>query len=98
MNTSKTKRMALISASMLTAVLAAGCTKDPEKVEQTTNPKVAVETLFTHDGCTVYRFDDGRDHYFARCDNRTEVVATRTESCGKNCTRNVDENIGTEYR
>lgn len=98
MITRNTKRTALIGASILTAVLAAGCTKDPERVERTTNPKVDVETLFTHDGCTVYRFDDGRDHYFARCDNRSEVVAQHNESCGKGCTRSVDENISTEYR
>lgn len=48
-----------------------------------------VDTLFTKDGCTVYRFgDNGASRYFARCEN-TASVEWR-ESCGKNCTRSVE--------
>jgi len=26
-----------------------------------------VELLFEHDGCKVYRFQDGTTHYYAKC-------------------------------
>lgn len=99
MSTHKTKPALLIGASLLTAVLAVGCAKDPEKVERSTNPKVAVATLFTHDGCTVYRFEDGgRDHYFARCGDKAETISPKTTSCGKGCVSTRDENIRTDDR
>lgn len=99
MSNHKIKPALLIGASLLTAVLAVGCAKDPEKVELSTNPKVAVATLFTHDGCTVYRFEDvGRDHYFARCGDKAETISPKTTSCGKGCVSTRDENIRTDDR
>jgi hypothetical protein len=99
MSNHKTKRALLIGASLLTAVLAVGCTtKDPEKVERSTNPSVAVATLFTHAGCTVYRFEDGgRNHYFARCGDKAETISPKTESCGKSCFSTRNENIRTDH-
>lgn len=89
----------IVGVSFLTAVLAVGCTKHPEKVESSTNPNVAVATLFTHDGCTVYRFEDGgRDHYFARCGEKAETISPKTTSCGKSCISTLDENIRTHNR
>jgi hypothetical protein len=70
----------------------AGCMeiKPAAETSQTNNAAIQVDTLFTKDGCTVYRFEDGgRNRYFVRCDNgqtRTEW----TESCGKNCTRTAE--------
>jgi len=99
MRNHKTKPALLIGASLLTAVLAVGCTKEPEKVEHSTNPRVEVATLFTHDGCKVYRFaDGGRDHYFARCGDKAETISPKTTSCGKNCLSTWDENIRTDER
>jgi hypothetical protein len=70
----------------------AGCmeSKPAAETSQTNNAAIQVDTLFTKDGCTVYRFEDaGRSRYFVRCESgqtRTEW----TESCGKNCTRPVE--------
>lgn len=84
------KRLAILCAALI------GCSKTPEKVEMTTNPEIPVETLFTHDGCTVYRFVDvGRAHYFAKCPEAVEVIGTYSESCGKGCVSYHDENIRT---
>lgn len=66
---------------MLALVILAGCTKPAEKAHQV-NTNFKVETLFTHDGCTVYRFEDGRVHYFTDCSGSTSTTA----SCGKGCT------------
>lgn len=78
------------------AVLLAGCGKEPERVERSTNPAIQVETLFRHDGCTMYRFEDGgRKHYFSRCGAVAETIGTHSELCGKRCTRQIDENITT---
>ena len=46
-----------------------------------------VQTLFTNDGCTVYRFyDAGSYRYYTSCKGSAEW----RETCGKNCTRNVE--------
>ena len=95
----KLKNSPRFMASLLMLLLAAGCSKEPESVSSTSNPNIKAETLFTHDGCTVYRFEDGgRDHYFARCAKDTETVGTYSQSCGKGCVNQRDENIRTEYR
>jgi hypothetical protein len=48
-----------------------------------------VDKLFTHDGCTVYRFVDGGNYrYFTNCQGSTNW----TENCGKNCSRNMSVN------
>lgn len=59
-----------------------GCAKDPETTQQV-NAQFKVDTLFTKDGCTVYRFfDEGRYRYFTNCRGETKW----SEGCGKNCT------------
>jgi hypothetical protein len=66
-----------------------GCEKPPTERTQTTNPEFQVDTLFTKDGCTVYRFSDsGRNRYFVRCS--TQASMHWDESCGKNCTTAVE--------
>ncbi|QNJ57392.1 DUF4884 domain-containing protein [Pseudomonas phage Dolphis] len=72
-------RLAAIAAA---ALLLAGCQKQAESTTQVGH-EFKVDTLFTVDGCTVYRFVDGvRPRYFTNCRGSTEW----SESCGKNCT------------
>lgn len=74
--------MMKILIALLVAVLMAGCTKPPES-STTVNPNFQVDKLFTVEGCTVYRFEDGGYYYFTNCSGSVEW----TENCGKNCTR-----------
>lgn len=48
------KRVLIILAA---ALVLAGCVKAPEEAQHA-GRDFTVETLFTHDGCTVYRFND----------------------------------------
>jgi hypothetical protein len=61
--------------------------KEPISISTTDNQNIAVDKLFTHDGCIIYRFRDrGYNHYFTKCekaDSRTESM----QGCGKNCIR-----------
>jgi hypothetical protein len=72
------------------------CAEDPVSTSSTNNPDVPVALLFTHDGCKVYRFMDNGYHYFARCGLSTSAIGSHLESCGKNCTHRVDEEVPTE--
>ena len=66
----------------------AGCSKQAETSTQANNEFV-VDKLFTHEGCTVYRFiDGGNNRYFTNCSGSTNWQ----EGCGKNCTRNMNIN------
>lgn len=78
----------MIRVAILAAVIAlAGCEQQPQYKIRTDNPNIPVEYLFTHDGCKVYRFEDGRSRYFVKCIDREARAQTMTdESCGKNCT------------
>ena len=64
------------------------CHTTPVSTETTNNVEVPVDILFIKDGCTMYRFEDnGRSHYFARCDH-AEPPSTTTltpQDCGKGC-------------
>lgn len=67
---------------------ATACMKQPEEASRAGND-FTVEKLFTHDGCTVYRFEDGTHYrYFTNCKGRTEW----NESCGKNCSKQQSVN------
>ena len=72
---------------VLVAVLLTACNKEPE-ASQAVGIGFKVETLFTVDGCTVYRFSDAGYKYFTNCKGTTSWQ----ENCGKACTRDV--NIG----
>lgn len=75
--------------SIILVVFIFGCAGDPELRSATENPDYSVDTLFTHDGCTVYRFDDaGKFRYFANCKSG-QTSTTWAESCGKNCISDV---------
>lgn len=66
----------------LAVVALAGCTK-PAETTTAVGKDFVVETLFTHEGCTVYRFTDGgSNRYFTNCSGSTSW----NRSCGKNCT------------
>ncbi len=52
--------------------------------ESNTTGDFQVERLFTHEGCTSYRYyDGGRYIHYTTCG----VTSTSTYSCGKNCTQ-----------
>ena len=80
-------KRATFGLSIFIALLCAACEKVPEETSRTTNPNVGVEKLFSHDGCTVYRFEDGgRSHYFTKCiDAKSQAISQ--QSCGKSCVR-----------
>lgn len=86
-------------------LMLASCKRDGQKqqVESATGPNgvTSVDLLFIHDGVKVYRFYDGRSHYFTvpvRPGERTEAITTWSESCGKNCTRQMADAIVWEAR
>lgn len=60
----------LVSLASLAFLLLAGCDipdRRPQKVSQSTNPGFTVNLLFEHEGCRVFRFNDGNDVYYADC-------------------------------
>jgi hypothetical protein len=70
----------------MAAVLLSACTKPPETSTEV-GLEFVVDKLFTHEGCTVYRFvDGGYNRYFTNCSGSVSW----SESCGKNCTRNMN--------
>jgi hypothetical protein len=50
-----------------------------------------VEFLFEHDGCKVYRFNDGRTVYFSDC--RGKMEHTTTTKSGKATTTHYHETL-----
>lgn len=76
--------MKTLLAVLALAVLA-GCSK-PAETSTTVGVEFTVDKLFTHEGCTVYRFTDGGNaRYYTNCQGSTSWQ----ESCGKSCTRQV---------
>ena len=62
------------------------CVTEPLATSPSSNPDLRVDTLFTHDGCTVYRFRDLSYHYYVRCQNSPPTETVSTLSCnGKGC-------------
>ena len=79
-----------IMLSLAALAMVAGCEKPAESVAHT-GAGFTVERLFTHDGCTVYRFNDYSKRYFTRCDGiAAQSTTTWQESCGKSCTREIE--------
>jgi len=82
------KKLLLVA---LLGVALAGCERADPVSSVTTGRGVEVETLFTVDGCKMYRFRDaGITHYFANCPTQQTVSDVR--NCGKSCTHR-EENI-----
>lgn len=73
-----------IAVILIAAVGLFGCQKQPEV--STHQGNFNVEKLFTHEGCTVYRFYDDRTVYYTNCQGQ----ANTQYSCGKNCTTNTE--------
>lgn len=70
------KHLALIA---LVALLA-GCSKQAE-TSTAVGAEFVVDKLFTHEGCTVYRFyDGGNARYYTNCGS-----TAWTRQCGKGC-------------
>lgn len=57
--------------SVAAVALIAGCSGEAEESRQVTRDFV-VERLFTHEGCTVYRFKDVERRYFTNCTGSVE--------------------------
>lgn len=73
-----------------------GCTKPAEESHRV-NTQFSVEKLFTHEGCSVYRFEDNRYHYYVKCNNSSAVIEQYSQTCGKGHTCTYSDNIETEY-
>lgn len=74
--------------AILALALLAGCGK-PAETSTNVGVKFVVDKLFTHEGCTVYRFEDaGYKRYYTNCQGSTSWK----EDCGKNCTRDMNVN------
>ena len=55
---------------LVLALVMTGCEKEAQSTNRTSNSAVSVDLLFEHDGCKIYRFyDNGRSHYFVKCEN-----------------------------
>lgn len=74
--------MKTLAALLLASVALVACQKSPEQSTHKGQGGFNVETLFTHEGCTVYRFYDDRTVYYTNCVGQ----AQSQHSCGKNCT------------
>ncbi len=79
-------------AVVLAAVVLCACESiKPISTNKTNNETLTVEILGDFDGCRIYRFQDlSRDRYFVRCVGASSAVTGMTESCGKNCTNDVE--------
>jgi hypothetical protein len=72
-----------IVAAFLVVLAIAGCQKKPE-VTTRVGKDFKVDKLFTHEGCTVFRFGDGGHNvYYTNCSGET----MSTVFCGKGCVR-----------
>lgn len=89
-----------IIAMALLAALTGCAEKKAAEASSAAGVEFSVDRLFTHDGCTVYRFSDaGYLRYFTRCDGASSSSAqwNVTQSCGKGCTRTLNRDIPTAY-
>ena len=65
------------------------CSKEVLEKIETNNVDINVSYLFSHQGCSVFRFyDHGDAIYFSDCSQ--DFKYTKNESCGKNCTKSVN--------
>lgn len=70
------------------ALMLSACSKPSEEAKMVGTGEIKVERLFTHEGCTVYRFTDYRFVHYANCSGTT--TTTENYPCGKStCTRDV---------
>jgi len=81
---------------LIVSFLLLSCNKDPESISRTSNQNFNVEKLFEHEGCKIYRFSDGRDHYYSVCSEPSEIITEYNSSCGKSCITTNPDNVKTE--
>lgn len=68
--------------AVLALTVIAGCSK-PAETSTAVGAEFVVDRLFTHEGCTVYRFyDGGNARYYTNCGS-----TAWTQQCGKGCVR-----------
>ncbi len=72
-----------LAVPLLLLPLTAACVNDPIATAPSNNADIHVDELFTHDGCTVYRFRDGNYHYYVRC--KGDPAVTTLSCIGKGC-------------
>jgi hypothetical protein len=60
-------------------VVLVGCQKQSEEI--VSQGEYKVEKLFTHEGCTVYRFHDAWTVYYTNCKGQ----AQSQHNCGNGC-------------
>lgn len=76
-----------ITAIIAVSTVLVGCEKPAESMT-IKGAGFKVETLFTHDDCTVYRFSDaGHFRYYTNCKSGQNSTTMWNEGCGKNCRR-----------
>lgn len=71
----------------------AGCARPALSTQQTENPSIPYEVLFSRNGCEVGRFMDyGRPVYVTICPDAgvSASQSSYVENCGKNCYHTVD--------
>ena len=74
---------------LTSVVVLLGCQK-PAESSASAGVDFRIDRLFTHDGCTLYRFKDAGDlRYFSRCDGADSAEVSWHESCGKGCSRQM---------
>lgn len=71
---------------LILAVILTACASDAIKTERTQNNQISVGLLFEKDGYKVYRFDDGGRYVYYVIPSGQVIW---NESCGKNCSRQV---------
>jgi hypothetical protein len=56
------------------ALALSGCARDPVETTRTSNPGIAVEKLFEHEGCAMYRFRDAGSYvYYSNCQGTAQA-------------------------
>lgn len=79
----------------LILLLLVGCKQEALKVIPTNNDQFKIEELFTHSGCTVFRFNDDRPVYYTVCD-RNQTSTQSLFNCGKGCV--ASRQVTTSYK
>ena len=81
------KLAAVTWAIILGSVVWLTACQKPAESSATVGREFKVEKLFTHEGCTVYRFFDDRHVYYTNCQGSTQ------SRCGKGCEQTVDTDV-----
>ena len=70
---------------LVVALVMAACEGEPLITAETGNPNFQVAFLFEHEGCKVYRFQDGgHPRYFVNCGNgRARTESNHSQQAGK---------------